>query len=58
MIGLKYMVVLLATVWLLVSAQAYGTGGYVSIGTDAEPLRESFNSAIGSVRVVMLVSPT
>ncbi len=55
---IKHMAVLLVTGSILVSVEAYGGDGYLTIGSDAEQMRSAFNAATGSVRVVMLVSPT
>ena len=58
MSSLKNRTLLLAAVWVLASAGTHAAEGYLNIGSDAEPLRTAFNAAAGSVRVVMLVSPT
>ena len=52
----KFLILLLALAGgLALQATA---AGHVTLGTDAEPLRGSFNADVGKVRVIMLVSPT
>ena len=34
-----------------------GATGYVTLGKNAEPLRGTFNSEIGKVRIMLLIAP-
>ena len=53
---LKFLVLFLAlTTWLALPVFA---AEYVTLGKDAEKIRANFNSEIGKVRILLLVSPT
>ena len=52
----KFLILLLATTAGLALQAA--AAGHITLGSDAELLRASFNADVGKVRVMMLVSPT